>query len=137
MSASKHRFSSEEQQQLVRELANRHGFGIEAVTHILSAILDGHGSMAQFNHPEFAGLGQWMQGGMIMLSDMSNDVLKGKIRALCEDASASLKRSSGASGIPQSVDVFTALEKLGHLRAQGILTEEEFMAKKTELLRRV
>jgi hypothetical protein len=38
--------------------------------------------MAQFNHPEFAGSGQWMQGGMLMLGDMFNHALKGRVDAL-------------------------------------------------------
>jgi len=33
---------------------------------MLFAVLAGNGSMAQFDHAEFAGSGQWMQGGMIM-----------------------------------------------------------------------
>ncbi|WP_245973666.1 SHOCT domain-containing protein [Euzebya pacifica] len=33
--------------------------------------------------------------------------------------------------------MFGALERLGALRDQGILTDDEFTAKKTELLRRL
>jgi uncharacterized protein (DUF697 family) len=36
-----------------------------------------------------------------------------------------------------AADVFKSLEKLGKLREQGILTEEEFQAKKKELLSRL
>lgn len=36
-----------------------------------------------------------------------------------------------------AADVYQALEKLGQLRDQGILTEEEFLAKKQELLARL
>ena len=43
--------------------------------------------MAQFGHPEFSGSGQWMRGGMIMVSDMFNNHLKGRIDALCNDLS--------------------------------------------------
>lgn len=32
--------------------------------------INGNGSMAQFSHPEFSGSGQWMRGGMIMVSDI-------------------------------------------------------------------
>ena len=39
--------------------------------------------MAQFSHPEFAGYGQWMRGGMIMLGDMFNNNLKGRVDSLC------------------------------------------------------
>jgi hypothetical protein len=52
---------------------------------MLEAVLHGHGSMAQFNHPEFGGSGQWMPGGMTMLSDMFNHTLKGRVEGLCYD----------------------------------------------------
>jgi hypothetical protein len=39
--------------------------------------------MAQFNHPEFGGAGQWMQGGMTMVSDMFNHRLKSRVEGLC------------------------------------------------------
>lgn len=39
--------------------------------------------MAQFNHSEFGGSGQWMRGGMIMLGDMFNNNLKGRVDSLC------------------------------------------------------
>jgi hypothetical protein len=44
--------------------------------------------MAQFSHPEFGGSGQWMRGGMIMVSDMFNNPLKGRIDGLCNELSA-------------------------------------------------
>jgi hypothetical protein len=34
-------------------------------------------------------------------------------------------------------DVMSTLEKLGELKAQGILTQDEFDAKKTELLKKL
>ena len=34
-------------------------------------------------------------------------------------------------------EVMATLEKLGDLKAKGILTEEEFTAKKTELLKKL
>jgi uncharacterized protein (DUF697 family) len=37
----------------------------------------------------------------------------------------------------QAADVYQALEKLGKLREQGVLTEEEFLAKKQQLLTRL
>ncbi len=81
--------------QAVHDLALRHGFSDEAVTHMLEAVLQGQGSMAQFNHPEFAGYGQWMRGGMTMVSDMFNNALKGRVDALCSDVSNLLAGSSG------------------------------------------
>ena len=72
-------------QQAINELAQRYGFGPAAVLCMLDAVIHGHGSMAQFNHPEFGGSGQWMSGGMTMLSDLFNHTLKGRVEGLCHD----------------------------------------------------
>lgn len=71
--------------QAVSALARRHGFGDDATVSMLDAIVNGNGSMAQFNHPDFGGAGQWMRGGLIMISDMFNNQLKGRIDGLCHD----------------------------------------------------
>ena len=71
----------------IEELAQRHGFSREAVMSMLKSVACGHGTMAQFAHPEFGGSGQWLEGGMTMVSDMFNDVLKGRVAALCRDLS--------------------------------------------------
>jgi hypothetical protein len=84
-----------EGQRIVNDLAQRHGFSQDAVTHMLFAVLNGNGSMAQFNHPEFAGSGQWMQGGMLMLGDMFNHALKGRVDALCWEISGILANQPG------------------------------------------
>ena len=72
-------------QQVVNDFANKYGFSADAVTHMLFAVLNGNGTMAQFSHPEFGGSGQWMRGGMIMLGDMFNNDLKGRVDALCTE----------------------------------------------------
>lgn len=82
-------------QSLVAELAGRHGFSTDAVTQMLFAVLQGNGSMAQFSHPEFGGGGQWMAGGMIMLGDMFNHALKGRVDALCNEIAGVLARQPG------------------------------------------
>lgn len=74
-------------QQAINDLAQRHGFSSDAVLSMLQSVINGHGSMAQFSHPEFGGSGQWMRGGMIMVSDMFNNLLKGRIDALCSELS--------------------------------------------------
>jgi hypothetical protein len=84
-----------EGQQVVANLSERYGFSPDAVTHMLFAVLNGNGSMAQFNHPEFAGSGQWMQGGMMMLGDMFNHALKGRVDALCNEISGILVNQPG------------------------------------------
>ena len=84
-----------EGQQIVNNLAQRYGFSQDAVTHMLFAVLNGNGSMAQFSHPEFGGSGQWMKGGMLMLGDMFNYSLKGSIDALCSELSQILADQPG------------------------------------------
>lgn len=71
--------------QLVQTLAQKHGVSNDAVTHMLIAVHNGNGSMAQFNHPEFGGGGQWMQGGMTMVSDLFNNYLKCQVNNICSD----------------------------------------------------
>ena len=74
-------------QQLINDVAQRHGFSVEATLSMLEAVRHGNGSMAQFNHPEFSGAGQWMRGGMTMVSDMFNNYLKGRVDSLCSELS--------------------------------------------------
>lgn len=69
--------------ELISGVAQRHGFSFDATMSMLDAVINGNGNMAQFNHPEFAGSGQWMRGGMIMVSDMFNSYLKGRVDGLC------------------------------------------------------
>ena len=78
---------SSSEQKVVDELAERHGFSREAVMSMLESVVRGHGTMAQFDHSEFGGRGQWMGGGMTMVSDMFNDSLKRRVAALCTDLS--------------------------------------------------
>jgi len=72
-------------QQAINDISQRHGFSFDAVMCMLDAVINGSGSMAQFSHSEFSGSGQWMRGGMIMVSDMFNNYLKGRIDSLCND----------------------------------------------------
>lgn len=81
---------SPEGQHLVEDVARRHGFGVDAVTHMLVAVAQGNGTQAQFNHPEFGGMGQWSQGGMIMIGDMFNNALKARVDGLCSELSREL-----------------------------------------------
>jgi len=82
-------------EQAINDLAQRHGFSFDAVSSMLQSVVDGHGNMAQFNHAEFGGPGQWMHGGMIMVSDMFDNVLKGRIDALCRELSALVANEPG------------------------------------------
>ena len=70
---------------LVSDIAARHGFGVEATLTLLDALVQGGGSQAQFNHFELGGMGQWSQGGMIMIGDMFNHNLKYRVSGLCDE----------------------------------------------------
>jgi hypothetical protein len=74
-------------QEIINGIAQRHGFSVDAVLSMLESVINGNGSMAQFNHPEFSGSGQWMRGGMTMVSDMFNNYLKGRVDSLCSELS--------------------------------------------------
>ncbi len=81
---------SDSGRQLVHDLAQQHGVSTDGVTHMLVAVHNGNGSMAQFNHPDFGGAGQWMRGGMTMVSDLFNQQLKWRVSSLCEDIACQL-----------------------------------------------
>jgi hypothetical protein len=74
-----------EGQQIINDIAQRYNFSPDAVFSMLQSVINGNGSMAQFNHPEFGGSGQWMRGGMIMLGDMFNNYLKNSVGGLCQE----------------------------------------------------
>lgn len=85
----------------VGDMARRHGFSDDAVSHMLDALLGG--GMAQFEHPEFGGSGQWMRG-MIMLSGMFNHSLKARVETLGQKLFtliANRPEAVGASGMPR------------------------------------
>ncbi|MCB1505387.1 MAG: SHOCT domain-containing protein [Hyphomicrobiaceae bacterium] len=77
-------------QQIVQEISARYNLSPDAVTHMLYAVYKGNGSMAQFSHPEFGGSGQWMRGGMTMVSDLFNNQLKMLVDNVCNDLSNAL-----------------------------------------------
>jgi hypothetical protein len=72
-----------EGQRVIDDLARRHGISADAAGTLLRAVVAGQGSMAQFDHPELGGSGQWMRGGMTMVGDMFNHGLKAKVDAVC------------------------------------------------------
>jgi hypothetical protein len=74
-------------QQIINDIAQRHGFSTDGTLSMLDAVINGNGSMAQFSHPDFSGSGQWMRGGMTMVSDMFNNHLKGRVNSLCAELS--------------------------------------------------
>lgn len=84
----------------INEIANRYGISTDAVTHMLIAVSNGGGTMAQFNCPELGGGGQWMQGGMTMVGDMFNNGLKNTVDNLCGELSNLLYNQGNAIFAP-------------------------------------
>jgi hypothetical protein len=76
-----------EGQEQLRSIAQRYGVSVDAASSMLESLVRGNGSMAQFNHPELGGYGQWMRGGMTMVGDMFNNGLKSLVDGLCNDLS--------------------------------------------------
>lgn len=81
-----------EGQRVTEDLAQRYGVSVDAVVTLLHSLAAGGGTMAQFSHPDLGGMGQWSQGGMIMVGDMFNNALKAKVDGLCSELSALLGR---------------------------------------------
>jgi hypothetical protein len=98
-----------EGQQQVTELAQRYGVSTEAVLTLLQALVHGHGTMAQFDHPELGGRGQWMPGGMVMVGDMFNQALKATVDGLC----AALASLLVASDLVQAAPVRSPMPSQG------------------------
>ena len=70
---------------LVSDISSRYNLSRDAVVHMLVAVNNGGGSMAQFNCGELGGSGQWMRGGMTMVGDMFNQGLKNTVDNLCAE----------------------------------------------------
>jgi Short C-terminal domain len=78
--------------QKIDELARQYGVSADAVMTLLQALLNSSGAMAQFDHRELGGAGQWMPGGMTMVGDMFNHGLKAKVDGLCSELSQILAK---------------------------------------------
>ena len=91
---------TQEGQNLVNNLSNKYNLSSDAIIHMIAAVNNGGGTMAQFNSPELGGSGQWMQGGMTMVGDMFNNGLKNTVDNLCSEISNALL----------SVQVFPVIE---------------------------
>ncbi len=73
---------TDEGHRVVAGIALKHGFSPDAAEAMLAALVSSNGYQAQFNHPEFGGMGQWSSGGMVMIGDMFNNALKYRVDAL-------------------------------------------------------
>lgn len=97
-------------QLLMQDLAQRYGVSQDAVSSLMQALIAGNSTMAQFNHPELGGSGQWMQGGMTMLSDMFNYGLQSRVNGLCAELAQFLSQNQVYVQAPPS---------MGHWGAAG------------------
>ena len=91
---------TQEGQNLVNDLSNRYNLSSDAVIHMIVAVNNGGGTMAQFNSPELGGGGQWMRGGMTMVGDMFNNGLKNTVDNLCNEISNALANTTIFPVIP-------------------------------------
>jgi hypothetical protein len=76
------------------QLAQQHGFSKDAVMVMAAAVQRGSGTMAQFNHPELGGQGQWMPG-MVSIGDMFNNALKARVQLLAEAIASEYRQAGG------------------------------------------
>jgi hypothetical protein len=91
-----------EGRRIVESVAVRHGVSTDAALCLLTALAAGGGRQAQFSHPELGGMGQWSQGGMVMVGDMFNHGLKARVDALCNDLAAVLADSAPFAPVAQA-----------------------------------
>ena len=84
----------------LQAVADRHGVGLDAVRHLIRALERGHGTMAQFDHPDLGGMGQWFAGGMVMVGRMFDDALKARVDALCTELAAALPAGGFSQASP-------------------------------------
>lgn len=84
----------------LQAVADRHGVGLDAVRHLIRALERGHGTMAQFDHPDLGGMGQWFSGGMVMVGRMFDDALKARVDALCTELAGALPAGGFSEAAP-------------------------------------
>lgn len=65
---------------------------------------------------------------------VSNNVSRRQAQRWNEQAAAEQAEMAQSQPMPQQDDTYEQLAKLGQLKEQGILTEEEFAAKKQQIL---
>ncbi|MEE7466521.1 hypothetical protein MOF8_06185 [Methylobacterium oryzae] len=88
----------------LQAVAERHGVSLDAVRHLIRALERGHGTMAQFDHPDLGGMGQWFSGGMVMVGRMFDDALKARVDALCTELAGALPAGGFSEAAPTSVN---------------------------------
>lgn len=78
----------------LEDLARRHGVSLDAVRCLAQALQRGQGRMAQFQHPELGGSGQWMPG-MTMVGNMFDHAARARVEAICAELSARQQQAGG------------------------------------------
>jgi membrane protease subunit (stomatin/prohibitin family) len=73
------------------------------------------------------GIGAGLAMGQVLAQNMQQGLQTGAASSAAQAAAATVKPD----------DVMATLEKLGELKSKGILTQEEFDAKKSELLKKL
>lgn len=98
-----------EGQRILTEITRQNGASFDAVVTLLRALVAGNGFQAQSVIQTWGGggMGQWSQGGMIMVGDMFNQGLKYRVDTLCNELASLLRsqplfRPSGGSFQSQS-----------------------------------
>ena len=99
-------------QKKINDIAQQYNVSTDAVMTLLQALVNGNKTMAQFNHPELGGSGQWMPGGMTMVGDMSNNNLKAMVDSIC------LKLSNLLANQPFVPDPLNGSQNIGRQQQQ-------------------
>jgi hypothetical protein len=82
---------------VINDIAERYRVSVGCVRVLLDSLRRTGGTLAQFDHPELGGPGQW-QPGMVMVGDMMNNQLKAHVAGLCSELSA-LVRGVDSAGV--------------------------------------
>ncbi|HEX9718609.1 MAG TPA: SPFH domain-containing protein [Ramlibacter sp.] len=98
----------------------------QAIPEMAKSAGSGGGSLAG----DAMGLGAGIAMGQVLAQNLQQGLKAGSDQAAAQAAAA-----QGAAVRPE--DVMATLEKLGELKSKGILTQEEFDAKKAELLKKL
>ncbi|TWO70853.1 hypothetical protein FN976_12875 [Caenimonas sedimenti] len=101
----------------------------QAIPEMAKAAGSGGGSIAG----DAMGLGAGMAMGQVLAQNMQQGLQGAQNQAA---AAAAAAQGAAASAVKPE-DVMATLEKLGELKTKGILTQEEFDAKKAELLKKL
>lgn len=103
-----------EGQRLINDIAGRYGKSTDAIESLLISVNNGHGTQAQFNHPELGGMGQWSMGGMIMIGDMFNNGLKATVDSLCNELSNALANNQMFAPMPAAQPMSSQSQSQGN-----------------------